>query len=92
MTNHKIKPHSSIGRKSGFHPEKRSSTLLCGTLILLSLLFIKNFKLMPKISLDELEHMEDEVSFEKVHNKKGKIAKQSKYPEKKKHREKKINY
>lgn len=47
---------------------------------------------MPKISLDELEHMEDEVSFEKVHSKKGKIAKQSKYPEKKKHREKKINY
>ena len=52
----------------------------------------KKFKLMPKISLDELEHMEDEVSFEKVHSKKGKIAKQSKYPEKKKHREKKINY
>lgn len=45
---------------------------------------------MPKVSLYELEHEEDEVTFEKVRSKKSKQPKEAKYPEKKKHRGKKI--
>jgi len=47
---------------------------------------------MPKVSVYELEHLEDESSFEKVRSKKSKQVKEAKYPEKKKHREKKIDY
>lgn len=46
---------------------------------------------MPKVSDYELEHMSDEVSFEKV-RKKSKPVKGCKYPEKKKRREKKIDF
>lgn len=45
---------------------------------------------MPKVSSYELEHMEDEVTFEKVRSKKHKQVKEVKHPEKKNHREKKI--
>ena len=47
---------------------------------------------MPKISLYELDHLSDESNFEKVRKKKSKQVKEQKYPEKKKHREKKIDY
>ena len=45
---------------------------------------------MPKVSLYELEHEEDEVTFEKVRRKKSKQPKEAKYPEKKRYREKKV--
>ena len=45
---------------------------------------------MPKVSLYELEHMSDETNFEKVRSKKRKQTKETKHPEKKNHREKKI--
>lgn len=46
---------------------------------------------MPRVSAYELEHISDEVTFEKVRNKKSKQPREAKYPEKsKKHREKKI--
>ena len=38
---------------------------------------------MPKISVYELDHLEDEVTFKKVRSKKNKLTK--KHPEKKKH-------
>ena len=47
---------------------------------------------MPKVSLYELEHEEDEVTFEKVRSKKSKQPKEAKYPEKIRRREKKIDY
>lgn len=46
---------------------------------------------MPKVSAYELEHISEESSFEKV-RKKSKMSKESKRPDKKKHREKKIDY
>lgn len=45
---------------------------------------------MPKVSFYELEHMSDETNFEKVRSKKRKQPKEGKYPEKKNHREKKL--
>ena len=47
---------------------------------------------MPKVSFYELEHMSDETNFEKVRSKKKKQQKETKHPEKKNHREKKIDF
>lgn len=46
---------------------------------------------MPKVSLYELEHMSDELSFERVRSKKQKPQKDVKHQDKKKHRIKKVN-
>ena len=47
---------------------------------------------MPKVSQYELEHMDDEQTFEKVRSKKSKHPKEQKHSEKKSRREKKIDY
>lgn len=47
---------------------------------------------MPKVSFYELEHMTEESNFEKVRSKKSKQQKDGKHPEKKKHREKKVDF
>lgn len=46
---------------------------------------------MPKVSSYELEHLSEESNFEKVRSK-TKQRKEGKYPEKKKHREKVVDY
>lgn len=45
---------------------------------------------MPRVSDYELEHGSDQVMFEKVRSKRSKVSKE-KTPEKKKHRQKKID-
>lgn len=48
---------------------------------------------MPKVSDYELEHWsENEVNFQKVRSKKPKSLKEPKHPDKKKNREKKIDF
>ena len=44
---------------------------------------------MPKVSFYELEHMSEDTNFEKVRSKKHK-TKEAKHPDKKSHREKKL--
>ena len=46
---------------------------------------------MPRVSDYELEHMSDEIMFEKVRSKKSKNNQGAKAPEKKKHRQKKVD-
>lgn len=48
---------------------------------------------MPKVSDYELEHWsEDNTNFQKVRSKKSKTPKEPKHPDKKKYREKKIDF